>query len=287
MDDSTPAVSRTEFLLDLSHYTEGPALDADGNLYVTNLTGGEMLKIDPAGTVTPWARATCPNGQVVLPNGEHLVCDSQLQAVSRFSDSGKLVRHEFRGQCAGLPVQTPNDLVVDSAGGVYFTDSVRHAGRVFYVAPNGKQRVVAAELDYPNGLVLSADETRLFVAESYQNQVRAIDLREPGVAQSPAMVFALLPRHESGLPVDNLPDGLALDKQGRLWIAHYGMQAIQVLSPVGEVLHSIATPMPLVSNLILVNETERGVSLFVTGGYGEPGPGAVLKLRVDKRLIRP
>ena len=231
MDDSTPAVSRIEWLLDLPHYTEGPALDADGNLYVTNLTGGAMLKIDPAGTVTPWARATCPNGQVVLPNGEHLVCDSQLQAVSRFSDSGKLVRHEFRGQCAGLPVQTPNDLVVDSGGGIYFTDSVRHTGCVFYVAPNGNQHVVAAELDYPNGLALSADETRLFVAESYQNHILSIDLHEPGIAQGLPVVFARLPRHESGLPVNNLPDGMALDKQGRLWIAITGCRPFRCFRP--------------------------------------------------------
>jgi gluconolactonase len=84
-------------------------------------------------------------------------------------------------------------------------------------------------------------------------------------------VFADLPAHPSGNEIDNLPDGMDIDSNGNLWIAHYGMGAIQVLSPEGRLLHTIDTHLPLTSNIFLTAE-----KAIITGGYAEPGPGAVM-----------
>ncbi|HEX3934340.1 MAG TPA: SMP-30/gluconolactonase/LRE family protein, partial [Puia sp.] len=80
--------------------------------------------------------------------------------------------------------------------------------------------------------------------------------------------------HLSGKEQDNLPDGMTLDDDENLWVAHYGMQAIHKLSPGGNLLLSVNTTIPFTSNLTFSDER----TLIVTGGYGEPGPGALCRI---------
>ncbi|CAL1519365.1 SMP-30/gluconolactonase/LRE family protein [Chitinophaga sp. MM2321] len=257
----------------LRYYTEGPALDKDGNLFFTTLSGGWIMKVDEHGKMSKWAKSVCPNGQFILPGNDHLICDSELSAVRRFGPDGTFIKDEIRDYCAGVKVFTPNDVIADTAGNIYFTDSVRYIGKVFRIGKNGHQEVVADNMDYPNGLVLSKDERWLFVAESYQNSILKIDVKSPAENRVPVLTIAL-PRHASGREQDNLPDGLAMDHQGTLWVAHYGMQAVHNYTVEGAFICSIDTSMPLTSNLIFTDKQ----TLMVTGGYGEPGPGAVMKI---------
>ncbi|GHB74037.1 SMP-30/gluconolactonase/LRE family protein [Persicitalea jodogahamensis] len=269
-----------EKLLDLPFYTEGPAIDREGNLFFTTLTGGKIYQKNQEGISSAWAEAACPNGQVVLPNGEHWICDSQNASVVRLSCTGQFVGNVIEGSCAGVSVRVPNDLVVDSEQNLYFTDSVRHHGKVCYLGNDGKEYIVAEGLDYPNGLVLGKDERCLYVAESYQNRIVKMALTEPGVMAGKPEVFADLPIHASNTAIGNLPDGLALDHKGNVWVAHYGMQAVQVLSAGGELLFTVDTQLPLTSNVCFMEDEPERQKLIITGGYGEPGPGAVLLLTV-------
>lgn len=255
------------------YYTEGPAVDREGNLYFTTLTGGKILRIDTAGHTTVWAEATCPNGQRILPNGDHLVCDSQAGKVICFDPSGKWIGDAAAGQCEDLTIRVPNDLTLSQDGGFYFTDSVRHDGAVYFFDANGKGKVVARNLDYPNGICLAKDGQRLYIAESYKNRILVMELAGPGVARRPPEVFGELPWNPENRETGNLPDGILLDNLGNLWVAHYGMGAVHVLSPAGRRLRTLRTDIPLTSNLYLVEEPTS--KLIVTGGYGEPGPGNV------------
>lgn len=97
----------------------------------------------------------------------------------------------------------------------------------------------------------------------------------PGLEDGTYEVFADLPKHISGDQQKNLPDGLALGKNGELLVAHYGMQAVQVLSSIGALETSIDSGMLLTSNLCFLTED----SLLVTGGHAEPGPGGLFKIR--------
>ena len=267
---------KREQIAALPFYTEGPVVDDRGDFYCTTLAGGSILKINQRNEVSEWATSTCPNGQVILPGGDHLVCDSKLSAVVRFSADGKFQKNEIALFCADEPILVPNDLITDSLGNLYFTDSVRYNGKLFFLGINGEQKVIAAGLDYPNGLVLSADEKCLYVAESYQNRILKIKLNAPGEEYGCFTVFAGLPKHPSGQLQLNLPDGLALRKNGELLVAHYGMQAVQLLSPTGELITSIESGMPLTSNLCFLADN----IIMVTGGSGEPGPGAVFKIQL-------
>lgn len=262
-----------EKIASLPFYTEGPVADRDGNIYFTTLSGGNILKISSQMDITEWTSSDFPNGQIILPNTDHLVCDVKQKAVRRFNNEGKFIKNEIEKYCSGKEFTSPNDLITDTEGNLYFTDSVRHKGKICYLGNGGQQSIFLEELDYPNGIILSHDESVLYVAESYKNRILKIELEKQGKAGNVSL-FAELPSHSSGKKENNLPDGLAMDEDGNVWVAHYGLQAIHQLSPDGELLTSIDVKMPLTSNLCFVDRQ----TIVVTGGYGEPGPGAVFRI---------
>ncbi|MBX3257865.1 MAG: SMP-30/gluconolactonase/LRE family protein, partial [Chitinophagaceae bacterium] len=259
-------------LAQLPWYTEGPVTDQEGNVYATTLAGKEIIKIDISGHLSVWAKGNYPNGQIILPSGDHLVCDSGNASISRYDNKGDLMNYDIQKTCAGITVNKPNDLVSDSSGGIYFTDSVRHKGKVFYYHPDGFEKLIADNLDFPNGIALNSDQTSLFVAESYQNRILQIPA-DNGASLSPFNVFCNLPQHHSGKIIDNLPDGLKTDRAGNLWVAHYGMGMVQVINPAGEWKTSYPVNLQLPSNLCLADDF-----IIVTGGQKEPGPGGILKI---------
>lgn len=258
----------------LPFYTEGPAVDSKGNMYCTTLSGGSILKVDTEHRISEWAYSDCPNGQIILPDGDHLICDVKLAAVRRFDSDGHFIKNEIEKYCADIEVYCPNDLITDGEGNIYFTDSVRNKGKVCFWGVNGEQKILADDLDYPNGLVLSFDQKTLYVAESYKNRIIRIDLESAGSMKGHIDVFADLPVHPSGKETDNVPDGLAMDRNENVWVAHHGMQAIHRLSPEGKVLVTIDTNMPLTSNLFFCDPE----TIVITGGYGEPGPGGLFRV---------
>lgn len=257
-------------LLGIEFYTEGPAVDRDGNCFFTSLSGGNIYRLSPDRKLTVWAKSKCPNGQIILSNNDHLICDSLLKTIARYDSNGRFKRNELRHTCAGAKIFSPNDLIADGTVGIYFTDSVRATGIVGFVADNGKEIVVAGSLDYPNGIALSKDGMYLFVAESYQNRIIRFRIKSPGIVEKKYEIFADLPAHSSKDPAKNLPDGIKVDANDNLWIAHYGMGCVHVVSPTGRLLTTIETGFPLTSNICL---TEK--SAIITGGYLEPGPGGL------------
>jgi gluconolactonase len=266
-------------LADLVFYSEGPAVKSAVEWFVTTLSGEQILRVWPEGKTSVWARGDCPNGQIIVGNGEHWLCESRSGRIATYDANGTFSHYVIDRSCGGIPVHTPNDLLVDSLGNVYFTDSIRANGKVFFRSSDGHEKCLANSIDYANGIALSPDETQLYVAESYANRVRVYELAAPG---EPAVAYTCidLPAHATGDPACNLPDGLATDREGRLWVAHYGMQAIQLIAPEGTWLFSIDTELPLTSNLAFISDDPFRKRLLVTGGYGEPGPGAVMLITV-------
>ncbi|PKK37449.1 hypothetical protein BWI96_06155 [Siphonobacter sp. SORGH_AS_0500] len=267
-------------LVNLPFYTEGPVLGPDGRCFFTTLSGGMIGTVGENGTVEPWGKTVCPNGQVISAEGLHLVCDSQQAGIARFDTSGNFIDYLVKETIAKTTICTPNDLILDSHQNLYFTDSIHVDGKVFFKGADGTEKLVLRDIHYANGLGLSPDERTLYVAESYRNRILAIELTEPGVARSKAEVFIQLPQHPSGELTRNLPDGIAIAPDSSVWVAHYGMQAVQVVDIDGHLRFSIDTQLPLTSNLCFVEWSRYKQVLLVTGGYGEPGPGAVMRISV-------
>jgi gluconolactonase len=247
-----------------------------GNTYFTSLSKGIIYQITKEGSLKEWARTPCPNGQIVLSNGDHLLCDSKTGCVKRFDAQGVFIKDEIYQICDQMRIEVPNDLVEHHDGTIFFTDSVRHHGKVAYFHPDGRQGILMTGLDYPNGLVFSADGQYLYVAESYQNRILRYDFKT-----NEYTVFANLPKNPSGSLIGNLPDGLTIDRKGNLYVAHFGMQAIQILNATGDWMDTLDTGLPLTSNVCFSDPH----TLVVTGGWGEPGPGAVVKIHFEKEEI--
>ena len=125
---------------------------------------------------------------------------------------------------------------------------------------------------------------RLLVAESQKNRVLEYPILSPGKVGA-MKVFADLPKHESGRWQDDQPDGMCLDAAGNLYVAHYGMKQVQVLSPEGKLLARYDGGNVTTSNVAFGGP--KMDQLFVTGGLGgEKGKGGLFRLDLGVKGLK-
>jgi gluconolactonase len=258
-------------------FPEGPVALPDGSVLVVEIRRGTLSRVAPDGTVTVVARTGGgPNGAAVGPDGAVYVCnnggfewhdlgglvlpgnqphdyiDGRIQRVDLAT--GKVT--DLYTACDGRPLRGPNDLVFDGDGGFWFTDhgKLRERDRdrtgVFYARADGSLiREVIFPLDAPNGVGLSPDGTRLYVAETWTGRVWSWDLDGPGTIRGgmgfgPAGGSLLV-----GLPGYQLFDSLAVDGAGNVCVATLVNGGITVVSPAGDVIDHVATGDPITTNI--------------------------------------
>ena len=269
---SAPALPEAESLapvevLRTGDYSEGVVVDREGSIYFSHSRVITVVSTDGSSRV--WAETGAPNGHKILEDGTHLVCDAGHHAVLRLDASGRMLDPASR-ECNGKALRGPNDLTLDPAGGFYFTDpggssAEEPIGTVHHVGPDGMTNLVAEGLAFPNGIVLRPDGKHILVAESQKNRILVFDVLSPGKL-GPPKVFAELPR-KAGDQIDNQPDGMCLDEDGNLYVAHYGMKEVQVLDPEGKLIRRYPGGNLRTSNVAFGGPGLR--QLFMTGG--EPG----------------
>ena len=261
-------------------YCEGVVFDHAGNAYISDCINGNIYHVGADGQAKIWATTGAPNGHKILADGTHLVCDGSQHAVLHLNKDGKIIG-KASAECEGKPLRAPNDLTLDPKGGFYFTDpggsdEKNPIGTVHYVDAKGKTHLVAQGLAFPNGIVLRPDGKSLLVAESKYNHILVYDVIAPGKLGE-KKVFAQLPT-KTGDQIDNQPDGICLDQDGSLYVAHYGMHQVQVLSPAGKLLRRYPG-----GNLTTSNVAFGGPKLdqlYITGAIGEERttPGGLFRL---------
>jgi gluconolactonase len=265
-----PAASVTPFkVAEVPGYTEGVVVGADGAVYFSDVFNGTVYRVRGDAAPEVWARTGAPNGHKILPDGTHLVCDGSQRAVLRLDAEGRTLS-KASSECDGKPLRSPNDLTLDARGGFYFTDPggsnlQNPIGTVHYVDARGKTHLVAEGLAFPNGIVLRPDGKTLLVGESQHNRILSYEVVAPG-RLGRRRVFADLPTKE-GEQIANEPDGICLDRAGNLYVAHYGMRQVQVLSPAGRILRRYAAGNLTTSNVAFGGP--RMDQLYVTGALGE------------------
>lgn len=267
-------------LFEVPHYCEGVVFDHDGNGYISH--GDVITKFTPAGKNWTWAKLRSPNGHKVLADGTHLVCDGGFNAVLRLDAEGKLLG-QASSMCDGQPLRGPNDLTLDQInGGFYFTDpggsdDKKLIGTIHYVDKAGRTHLVDKGLAFPNGIVLTPDGKKLLVAESKKNRVLVYEVQSPGKV-GPLKVFADLPEKQ-GEQIDNQPDGMCLDSEGNLYVAHYGMRQVQVLNPDGKLIRRYPGGNLTTSNVGFSGKKMN--VLYITGGLGaEAGGGGLFRIEL-------
>ncbi len=265
-------------LVEVPGYSEGVVFDGAGAAYISLPGNGAIYKVVGM-TATVWAKVPGPNGHKILPDGTHLVCDGREHAVLHLDRDGQVIG-KASSQSAGKPLRAPNDLTLDTHGGFYFTDPggsglKNPIGTVHYVDAKGTTSLVASGLAFPNGIVLRPDGRTLLVGESQQNRILSYPVTAPGVLGA-MTVFAPLPEKAAG-QIGNEPDGIALDEEGNLFVAHYGMGQVQVVSPEGRVVRRY-TAGPLTTSNVAFGGPDMN-QLFVTGSLGDQKTaGALFRL---------
>lgn len=274
-------------VVEVPGYTEGVVIDRDGAIYISDVYNGNIYRIGSDGAARVWAKTGAPNGHKILPDGTHLVCDGKERAVLRLDSAGKIMG-KAASEYDGKPLRAPNDLTLDPRGGFYFTDPggsnlQNPIGTVHYVDTGGKTHLVAEGLAFPNGIALSRDGRTLYVGESQRNRILSYNLVSAGKAGR-MRVFANLPTKQ-GEQIANEPDGICLDAAGNLYVAHYGMRQVQVLSAKGKLLRRYAAGNLTTSNVALGGA--RMDQLYVTGALGDEKTtkGGLFRLNLSKTMM--
>lgn len=187
-------------------FGEGPRW-FEGLLWFSDLLGEAVHTCDMRGSLTtlPLPGHT-PSGLGFRPDGSLLIVSSKDRCVLRY-DGETVVT------IADLSALTPaslGDMVVDNAGRAYIGSQAFTNGLIVRLDPDNSATVVADNLDFPNGMVITPDGTTLLVAESTARRLTAYTIRDAGMLTD-RRVFA------DGF--DGPPDGIALDAEGGVWAA--------------------------------------------------------------------
>ncbi|MEX0818604.1 MAG: SMP-30/gluconolactonase/LRE family protein, partial [Pirellulaceae bacterium] len=224
-------------------FTEGPTSDGRGNLYFTDIPANRIYKVDADGELSVFLEPSNHVNGLMYNRGRLLACemDGRLVAIDVASKETKALASQYNDQ----RFNAPNDLVVDRAGGVYFTDPHFRAPMplpqevvaVYYAAADGQVTRLIDDLKAPNGVILSPDEKTLYVIPSLQKQMMAYPVMGPGQLGA-EKVFCELQQPEG--KDDTGGDGLTIDTNGNLYITS-GL-GIQVYDPQGKLLGIVSFP---------------------------------------------
>lgn len=220
------------------HHTsllEGPSFDRAGVLWCVDIPNGRILNVSPEGAFSVFKTYDgWPTGLKIHADGRIFITDAKYGIMILDPVSGAIEPYLVR---AGLErFKAVNDLFFASNGDMWFTDQgltgwQDPSGRLFRVRANGTVDCVLDCIPSPNGLVMNLDETMMYVAVTRANAIWRVPLMKDGRA---AKVGTFIQMSGGGGP-----DGLALDQQGRLYIAHVGLGVVWVVDKLGQPVYRI------------------------------------------------
>jgi len=216
-------------------FIEGPSFDASGNLYIVDIPFGRIFKVSPD---RKWSLVVeydgWPNGLKISRDGRILVADYRHGIMELDARAGRMQKiltsrnsESFRG-C--------NDLHIAGNGDTYFTDQGQTGlhdptGRVYRLSTSGRLDCLIDTGISPNGLVLDPAEAVLFVAMTRDNAVWRMPFMKDGSVSKVGRFCSMF--GPSG------PDGMTMDKDGRLFVAHASLGHVFVFAPNGECIARI------------------------------------------------
>ena len=277
-------------------FPEGPIAMPDGSVLVVEIAAGRLSRITQDGQRHTVAEVGGgPNGAAMGPDGHCYVCnnggfswrtddgfsrptgpaaDYQGGSIQRVNIETGTVETLYT-HCDGKPLHGPNDIVMDQAGGFWFTDFGKTfedrimRGGIYYARLDGSFiRRAAYPVLTPNGIGLSPDGTTLYMSETETSQLWSFPIIEPG-----HLALQPWPSPNGGQLLHGSPgyqrfDSLAVEENGNLCVATVVRGGISVFSPAGELLEFHEAPEPYCTNICFGGEDRR--TAFITlSGYGQ------------------
>lgn len=252
-------------------FPEGPIAMPDGSVLLVEIERGTLSRVTPDGRVEVVASpGGGPNGAAMGPDGKVYLCNNGGFEWHELKTGGKRPGHQPANYSGGRiervdlktgqvevlythgpngPLRGPNDLVFDAHGGFWFTDLGKgrprdlDRGAVYYAKADGSSITEAIQpLLTPNGIGLSPDDKRLYVAETQTGRVWAFEIEAPGVVRKlpfPAPNGGTL---LAGMSTFRLFDSLAVDSGNNVCVASLFESGITVIPADGG--PSTLVPMP-------------------------------------------
>jgi gluconolactonase len=257
-------------------FPEGPVAMADGSVILVEIGGKRLTRVHADGTKETVAElGGGPNGAALGPDGAIYVVnnggafkfpeDWETEGRMLIPDSyagGSVQRVDLKtgevrllyDSCDGRPLNGPNDIVFDAAGGFWFTcfgysdGENRRLGGLYYARADGSGiRRVRAEQISPNGVGLSPDQKTVYWSDSMLQRLWALPLEAPGQAAPET-------GHFSGRVVVNLPglqwfDSMAVEEGGKVCVGTLFSGGIMTVDPDSGAFEHTAFPDPITTNI--------------------------------------
>jgi sugar lactone lactonase YvrE len=242
-------------------FGEGPRW-RDDRLWFSDMHGEAVLTVGLDGKLErvvelPDRR---PSGLGFLPDGSLLIVSMLEPEILRWDGHALSVHADLRN----IVADPCNDMVVDGRGNAYVGTYPPYAdpkGVIALVEPGGSARVVAENMRFPNGSVITADGASLIVAESLGRRFTRFAITADGSLDSRSEFAACAP---------DGPDGICLDTSGAIWSAFPLAHEFRRIAPGGEVLDRIQMGDRLAIACTLGGPEMR--TLFLLTSLALPGP---------------
>ena len=288
-----PANAKLETLWEEGGFTEGAAAGPDGMMYFSDFAQpfdarpARIMKFNPQTkkTTIHSADSKMANGLMFDKSGRLIACCASplggARALVQVLSNGKI--KPLISKFQGKRFNSPNDLVIDSKGRIYFSDP-KYVGpekmelksmNVYRYDPDGSIRRVTTNIQKPNGVMLAPNGKTLYVAETNNGTAEAERVKNPKMGR---MTLNAFPVKANGLLgkkkvlVDfgkNVGiDGMTVDKRGNIYAAVRSAKRFGIVcfSPKGKELAYIQTPT-LPTNCCFGKKGER-TTLYITAGKG-------------------
>ncbi|MEQ9309007.1 MAG: SMP-30/gluconolactonase/LRE family protein [Balneolaceae bacterium] len=233
-----------QLISDSFSFTEGPAVDQYGNVYFTDQPNNRILKWSTHNGLNSFINESLRSNGLFVDNDGNLLAaaDEKNQLIRINPDTSITVLIDnFKGK----RLNGPNDIWVDSKGGIYITDPYYQRPwwthnrseikeQVYYFSPDSLLFVVASDIVKPNGIIGSADGKTLFVADIGDNKTYSYTINEDG-SLADRTLFTNLGS-----------DGMTLDNLGNLYLTGNG---VTIFNPQGEQIEKISIPEDWTANV--------------------------------------
>jgi gluconolactonase len=276
-------------------FPEGPVALADGSVLVVEMAAGRITRVAPdGGKETVAEPGGGPNGQAIGPDGKLYVCNNGSayhcvdmggilfphQPSPAYEGHGRIERIDIDSgevevlytRCDGYPLRAPNDIVFAPDGSFWFTDHgyiderAKDRSGVYWAKPDGSEiREVAFPLDNPNGIGLSPDGSRLYVAETITGRVWFWDVNGPGELEQVPGVLPHGGQLLAGLPDLQAMDSLGIDEEGHVCVATLVAGGITRISPDGAHREFFETGDLLTTNIAWGGDGRRTAFMTLSG----------------------
>ena len=221
-------------------FTEGPAWSRDGYLLYSDVPRNKIVKYTPGEKPVFFREeSNGASGNAFDEKGRLYTCETAARRVTRTDKNGKI--EVLADKWEGKRFNAPNDIVVRKDGHAFFTDPAFGSQLdareldffgVYHISPKGLLAVVAKPKGRPNGVALAPNGHILYVSNSDERTVLAIDVDRNGAATNERVLIK---------GIEGVPGGITVDEKGNLYVACKG---IGVYTPQGKLLKQIELSEP-------------------------------------------